>query len=73
MKVGVCGTDLIGTAIVERLLAAGHDVTVWNRTATELYAVLKAGARAAATPSLLTVDHEVVILCLWTLVPIQPE
>jgi 2-hydroxy-3-oxopropionate reductase len=64
MKVGFCGTDLMGTAMVERLLAAGHDVTVWNRTAAELEALVKAGARVAATPAALAVDHEVVILCL---------
>ena len=32
MKLGFCGLGLMGAPMVERLLAAGHEVQVWNRS-----------------------------------------
>ena len=31
-KIGWIGVGRMGTPMVERLLKAGHDVTIWNRT-----------------------------------------
>ena len=33
-----------------RLLRAGHDVTVWNRSAGKTAALVETGAKGAATP-----------------------
>jgi 2-hydroxy-3-oxopropionate reductase len=33
MNIGFCGTGLMGSAMVRRLLAHGHRTTVWNRSA----------------------------------------
>ena len=33
MKIGIAGTGRMGSAIAQRLLGVGHEVTVWNRTA----------------------------------------
>ena len=32
MKLGFCGLGLMGAPMVERLLAAGHEGQVWNRS-----------------------------------------
>ncbi|WP_267876115.1 NAD(P)-dependent oxidoreductase [Duganella margarita] len=40
------GIGLMGDPMVRRLLAAGHAVTVWNRTAAKAEALAGAGARA---------------------------
>ena len=50
MKVGFVGLGAMGAGIVERLLAAGHDVTGWNRTRAKAEALVRAGMRVAETP-----------------------
>jgi 3-hydroxyisobutyrate dehydrogenase-like beta-hydroxyacid dehydrogenase len=49
-EVGYVGLGVMGSAAVRRLLAAGHDVTVWNRTRDKAAPLLDAGARWADTP-----------------------
>lgn len=44
------GTGLMGAPMVRRLLAAGHDVTVWNRTAAKAEALAADGAHIAPSP-----------------------
>jgi 3-hydroxyisobutyrate dehydrogenase-like beta-hydroxyacid dehydrogenase len=48
-RVAFIGTGLLGGAMVERMLAQGQPVTVWNRTASKLEALRAAGAAVAAT------------------------
>jgi 3-hydroxyisobutyrate dehydrogenase len=48
-RVAFLGTGLLGGAMVERMLAQGQNVTVWNRTASKLEALRAAGAAVAAT------------------------
>jgi len=48
-RVAFLGTGLLGGAMVERMLAQGQNVTVWNRTASKLEVLRAAGAAAAAT------------------------
>ncbi|WBB68110.1 NAD(P)-dependent oxidoreductase [Micromonospora sp. WMMD812] len=50
-EIAVLGTGRMGTPIAHRLLAAGHPVTVWNRTAARAEPLRRAGARVAATPA----------------------
>lgn len=49
-ELGYVGLGVMGRAIVRRLLDAGHDVTVWNRTREKAEPLLEAGARWAGTP-----------------------
>jgi 3-hydroxyisobutyrate dehydrogenase-like beta-hydroxyacid dehydrogenase len=49
MSVAFLGTGLLGGAMVERMLAQGQHVAVWNRTASKLEALRAAGAAVAAT------------------------
>ena len=61
MNVAVAGLGQMGTAIAERLLAAGHQVTVYNRTAARTQALVQQGAAAAQTPAELWGSADVVI------------
>src|SRR5213594_4509134 len=47
MKLGYIGIGLMGRPMTLRLLAAGHEVTVWNRSRDKLAAVVEKGAKAA--------------------------
>src|SRR5262245_5212361 len=49
MKVGFIGLGSMGTGMARSLLEAGHEVTVFNRTASRVQALVEHGALAAAT------------------------
>src|SRR4051812_40656773 len=61
MHIGIAGTGKMGSAIAKRLLAGGHAVTVWNRTAGRARPLLDAGAQWAATAAALAGGPEFVI------------
>ncbi len=65
MKVGFCGLGLMGAPMVRRLIIAGHDVHVWNRTTHKAEALEEIGAIKHESPSSLASECEVVILCLF--------
>jgi 3-hydroxyisobutyrate dehydrogenase-like beta-hydroxyacid dehydrogenase len=48
MKVGFIGLGRMGTAMVARLLQAGHEVTVYNRTPSKAQGMIDRGAHLAA-------------------------
>jgi 3-hydroxyisobutyrate dehydrogenase-like beta-hydroxyacid dehydrogenase len=48
--IGFLGVGTMGSAMARRLVDAGHDVVVWNRSAQAVDALVDAGARAAAAP-----------------------
>jgi 3-hydroxyisobutyrate dehydrogenase-like beta-hydroxyacid dehydrogenase len=50
-QLGFLGLGSMGSAIAGRLVDAGHDVTVWNRSADAAAPLVAAGARLAATPA----------------------
>jgi 3-hydroxyisobutyrate dehydrogenase-like beta-hydroxyacid dehydrogenase len=49
--VSFCGLGAMGAPMARRLLDAGHDLTVWNRTPSRAEPLLDAGASWAATPA----------------------
>ncbi len=49
-KLGYLGLGLMGIPMTRRLLSAGHDVTVWNRSPGKAAGLVEAGASLAATP-----------------------
>jgi 3-hydroxyisobutyrate dehydrogenase-like beta-hydroxyacid dehydrogenase len=49
MQVAVLGLGKMGAPIAERLLNAGHELTVWNRTPGRAEPLAKRGARVAAS------------------------
>ena len=48
-SIAVIGLGAMGTAIAGNLLAAGHEVTVWNRTPAPADTLTAAGATRAET------------------------
>lgn len=64
VRIGFIGTGLIGTPMVERLLACGRAVTVWNRSADKLAPLVAAGVQAAASAQDCARDADLVCLCL---------
>lgn len=50
MKVGFIGLGAMGSAMASNLVAAGHHVTVWNRSEAAAEKLASLGAKAASTP-----------------------
>ena len=59
--VAVVGLGAMGSRIAARLLGAGHEVTVWNRSPGKLSPLVSRGAVAAATPAEAASQAEVLI------------
>jgi 3-hydroxyisobutyrate dehydrogenase-like beta-hydroxyacid dehydrogenase len=57
----VLGLGAMGRAMAAKLMDAGHDLTVWNRTPGRDEALVAEGARRARTPAEAVRDAEVVI------------
>ncbi len=64
LSLGFAGIGLMGLPMCRRLLAAGHDLTVWNRSPDKCAPLVAAGARQVATPAELCEAADVVMLCL---------
>jgi len=45
----VVGLGLMGTALANTLLSAGHDISVWNRTREKMEPLISAGAHSATS------------------------
>jgi len=63
-RIAFMGTGLMGGPMAMRLLAAGHALTVWNRTAEKTQALAAAGARVAPTPAAAAAGADMVITML---------
>jgi 3-hydroxyisobutyrate dehydrogenase-like beta-hydroxyacid dehydrogenase len=59
--VAVVGLGAMGSRVARRLLDAGHELVVWNRTAEKAAPLVEAGAVAAATPAEAAARAEVVL------------
>jgi 3-hydroxyisobutyrate dehydrogenase len=65
MRVAVAGLGRMGAPMARNLAAAGHDVTLWNRTGAKAAALAaEIGARAVATPAEAAAAAEVVVTML---------
>ncbi len=60
-KIAFLGTGEMGARMATRLLAAGHDVTVWSRSAGRTHPLSAAGAGIARTPRAAVREAEIVI------------
>jgi 3-hydroxyisobutyrate dehydrogenase len=63
-KLGYLGLGMMGLPMARRLIGAGHDVTVWNRSAGKAAALVEAGARVAADPHEVATTASIVFMCL---------
>jgi len=50
-KIGWIGAGRMGTPMIERLLKAGHDVTIWNRTRAKAEPLAAKGGKLVDKPS----------------------
>ena len=64
MKIGVCGTGRMGSSIAQRLMAAGHEVGVWNRDSAKTKPLTDAGAKLFSSPAELADGCDVVVVML---------
>ena len=64
MRVGFLGLGIMGSRMASNLLAAGHAVTVWNRTPARAGELREAGATEAESPRALAAGVEVVCTCV---------
>jgi 3-hydroxyisobutyrate dehydrogenase-like beta-hydroxyacid dehydrogenase len=60
-SVGLIGLGLMGRPMAANLLKAGHEVTVWNRTASRADELVSQGAKRAATPRELAAASEITL------------
>ena len=64
MEVGFAGLGIMGSRMAANLRDAGHDVTVWNRTAERAAPLLEQGAAQGVSPADAAGQAEVVITML---------
>jgi 3-hydroxyisobutyrate dehydrogenase-like beta-hydroxyacid dehydrogenase len=64
MRIGFLGTGAMGTPMALRLLAAGHELSVWNRSEERTKPLIHEGAIAAATPAEAELGSDAVITML---------
>jgi len=64
MRIGLCGTGKMGSAMVLRLLEMGQAVTVWNRDAAKCAPLVAAGASQAASPAELAAASDIILTIL---------
>jgi 3-hydroxyisobutyrate dehydrogenase len=62
MRIALLGTGIMGGPMARNLAAAGHDVTVWNRTRAKAEGL---GAQVADTPAAAVAGAEVLITMLY--------
>jgi 3-hydroxyisobutyrate dehydrogenase-like beta-hydroxyacid dehydrogenase len=65
VKIAFLGLGKMGSAIARHLAAAGHDVTVWNRSHARAEALVASGARVAATVADAVAGAEVVVTMVF--------
>ena len=64
MKIGVCGTGKMGSAIALRLIEVGHEVAVWNRNPDRTKPLVDAGATLLGSPAELAGASEIIVSML---------
>jgi 3-hydroxyisobutyrate dehydrogenase-like beta-hydroxyacid dehydrogenase len=65
MKIGFLGTGQMGTPMARRLLGAGYELSVWNRSEGRAEPLIREGAIAAATPAEAELGSDAVITMLF--------
>jgi 3-hydroxyisobutyrate dehydrogenase-like beta-hydroxyacid dehydrogenase len=65
MRIGFLGLGKMGTPMALRLLAAGHELSVWNRTEGRTEPLAREGAIVAGTPAEAELGADAVITMLF--------
>lgn len=64
MSIGFVGLGIMGSGMAMNLIAAGHHVVVWNRTATKGVELVDAGAAWAQSPQEVAAECDIVMVCV---------
>lgn len=65
MKIGFLGLGKMGAPMAQRLIAAGNELSVWNRTEGRTKPLIHEGAIAAATPAEAELGADAVVTMLF--------
>lgn len=65
MRIGFLGLGKMGAAMARRLIAAGHELAVWNRTEGKTDPLAREGAIVAGTPAEAELGADAVITMLF--------
>jgi len=65
MRIGFLGLGKMGAAMAQRLIAAGHELAVWNRTEGKTEPLAREGAIVAGTPAEAELGADAVITMLF--------
>jgi 3-hydroxyisobutyrate dehydrogenase len=63
-KLGYLGLGMMGFPMARRLVSAGYDVRVWNRSAGKAATLVEAGAKLAGSPREVAATADVILMCL---------
>lgn len=63
-RVGFIGLGIMGQGMARNLLKAGFPLSVWNRTASKMEALVAEGARAGATPGNVAANSDITVICV---------
>jgi 3-hydroxyisobutyrate dehydrogenase len=63
-KLGYLGLGMMGFPMSRRLINAGYDVTVWNRSTAKATALVEAGAKLAPRPCDIAATAGIIFMCL---------
>ena len=63
-KIGFIGLGIMGRGMVDNLMKAGFDLTVWNRTASRMAPFVARGATAADSPRAVAENSDIIIICV---------
>ncbi len=63
-KLGYVGLGMMGFPMARRLLGAGHDVTIWNRSPAKATALVEAGGKLVTRPSDVAEAASVIFMCV---------
>jgi 3-hydroxyisobutyrate dehydrogenase len=63
-KLGYLGLGMMGFPMTRRLVNAGHDVTVWNRSPGKAAELVEAGAKLAANPQEVAATASIIFMCV---------
>jgi 3-hydroxyisobutyrate dehydrogenase len=63
-KLGYLGLGMMGFPMSRRLISAGYDVTIWNRSTAKATALVEAGAKLAPRPCDIAATAGIIFICL---------
>lgn len=63
-QIGFVGLGIMGRGMSANLLKAGFAVTVWNRTASRMQALVEQGAVAGDNPADVAAKSDIIVICV---------